>query len=464
MPMRRFTVAVLAFGALLACASSAAAAVSAIRFRSGDGLELKSVQQLDPRLIALTVDTAALPEPAHVRILLPSGYASHPHRRYPVLYLLHGTSGGASDWTVKGDAEQITAPYQVIVVMPDIALNDDGGGWCTDWPDGYEKWETFHIDQLIPWVQANLHTLNSRGERAIAGLSQGGFCSMSYAAQFPDMFGVALAYSGVPDLAYDTDTFVPVEAVINATEVGLDGVAPDSMFGNPVTNYFNYAQHDPAWLAGNLRWTKMYFYFGNGLPGPYDDDYESNPIETLVHEDNVNFKARLDSLGIKPVVYDAYGNGTHSWPYWIRDLKWSIGPLMSDFAHPAPAPSSFTYTSGAAGYSLYGWTVTMHRLANEFSTLTVRTDRSLVLQGSGDATVLTPPVFRAGDLYLVSIATASGNANLRLRAGVDRRLALKVPLGPSDAKQEFSMGGPGLPSPGTTVYTTNITIRRQGKR
>jgi hypothetical protein len=24
----------------------------------------------------------------------------------------------------------------MIVVMPDIALNDDGGGWCTDWYNG----------------------------------------------------------------------------------------------------------------------------------------------------------------------------------------------------------------------------------------------------------------------------------------------------------------------------------------
>ena len=45
--------------------------------------------------------------------------------------------------------------------MPDIALDDGGGGWCTDWPGG-PLWETFHIKQLIPWVDANLHTLATR--------------------------------------------------------------------------------------------------------------------------------------------------------------------------------------------------------------------------------------------------------------------------------------------------------------
>ena len=77
--------------------------------------------------------------------------------------------------------------------MPDIALSYAGGGWCTDWfnggAGGPPRWETFHIDQLIPWVDRNLRTVANRGGRAIAGLSQGGFCSMSYAARHPDLSG-----------------------------------------------------------------------------------------------------------------------------------------------------------------------------------------------------------------------------------------------------------------------------------
>ena len=72
------------------------------------GLHITAQKQLDARLLALTVSTRALlgtpgnkavNGPANVRILLPADYASHPHRRYPVLYLIHGTSGGAADWT-----------------------------------------------------------------------------------------------------------------------------------------------------------------------------------------------------------------------------------------------------------------------------------------------------------------------------------------------------------------------------
>ena len=59
---------------------------------------------------------------------------------------------------------------------------------------------------------------------------------MSYAARHPDLFSVALAYSGAPDIDYDATALRARKAVINATEVGLDHVPPNSMFGNPMTD------------------------------------------------------------------------------------------------------------------------------------------------------------------------------------------------------------------------------------
>jgi S-formylglutathione hydrolase FrmB len=454
----------IAVAAVLAALLALAPAAGAVTFQNGYGLTVTSVKQLDARLIALTVKTPAIPGPTlNVRILLPTGYAQHPHERYPVLYLLHGTSGTASDWTVKGNAEPATAGKPLIVVMPDIAINDGGGGWCTNWPDGTQNWETFHIDQLVPWVQQNLRTLNSRGERAIAGLSQGGFCSMSYAAQFPNLFGVVLAYSGVPDMAENSTARAGALAIINATEVGLDGVPPDSMFGNPVTNYLNYADHDPATLVQNLRYTKMYFYFGNGLPGPYDTtpDPAGEAIEAAVYQDNIDFHELLQQVGIAPAVYDPYGNGTHSWPYWDRDLTWSIGDVMNDFAHPVTVPKSFSYMSASPEYSMFGWIVSVHRLAAEFSTLQTTGVKGFTLQGSGSATVLTPASFDRAATYLVTIQAQNGTTIERLHPTASHRLQIAVPLGPSDTTQEYSQGGPPAPSPGTTVYTTHVTIQRR---
>jgi S-formylglutathione hydrolase FrmB len=463
--MRRTTTA-LGLALAMSVVSGLITAIPAARasdLGDGHGIHVTAERQIDARLLALTVTTPALPAAANIRILLPSDYAAHPARRYPVLYLLHGTSGGASDWTTLGDAERTTAGLPVIVVMPDIALDDSGGGWCTNWynggADGRPEWETFHISELIPWVDHDFRTIGSRQGRAIAGLSQGGFCSMSYAARHPDLFSTALAYSGAPDIAWDPDAELGSTVIINATEVGLDHVPPNSMFGDRVTQEVNWADHDPATLAGNLRGTDLFMYVGNGAPGPLDPspvNPEGSAIEGAVARDNADFHNRLDSLGI-PSFYDAYGPGTHSWPYWARDLQQSIGPIMDDFAHPAAPPSKVTYAIADERYSIYGWDVTMHRPATEFSALEQADARGFALAGSGSGSVTTPASYRPGAGYAVMLSgdTLAPTTITRV-ADAKGRLHLDVPLGPGNPFQQDT--APAMVA-GTKVYTTTVRIQ-----
>ena len=58
--------------------------------------------------------------------------------------------------------------------------------------------------------------------------------------------------------------------ILNATEVGLDHVPANSILGRRSTDEINWAAHDPTTLAGNLRWTKLFMFTGNGQPGPLD--------------------------------------------------------------------------------------------------------------------------------------------------------------------------------------------------
>src|SRR5262249_56741320 len=126
----------------------------------------------------------ALARPGDVGVLPPGALAAPPARRYPVLYLFHGTSGRASDWVNFGRAAETTAALPLIVVMPDAGFDGDGGGWFTNWfnggAGGPPMWETFHIEQLVPWIDDNLRTVAKRSSRAVAGLSPGGVGSLSY--------------------------------------------------------------------------------------------------------------------------------------------------------------------------------------------------------------------------------------------------------------------------------------------
>jgi S-formylglutathione hydrolase FrmB len=86
---------------------------------------------------------------------------------------------------------------------------------------------------------------------------QGGFCSTSYAARHPDLFATTISYSGAPDIAWDADVRAGSTAVINATEVGLDGVPPNSMFGDRATQEIDQAETPEAAVAGTKVFETM---------------------------------------------------------------------------------------------------------------------------------------------------------------------------------------------------------------
>ena len=260
MPARRALVLAVVALSLLALAPNATAA---------NPLKLVSRERLADRFYELTFTTPALKAPTKVRLLLPAGYDAKAARRYPVLLLLHGAVDDYTSWTrnAAGQARDITRFLPVIVVMPDAGQ----GGWYTDWYNGGAfgppKWETYHLRQLLPWVESHYRAVGSRRGRAIAGLSMGGFGTMSYAARHPDMFSSAAAFSGA------VDANVPpgiAEPIVNGSSA-IDGGKPGDVIGTRADNEVRWRGHNPWDLAANLRGVNLTLRTGNGLPGgPYD--------------------------------------------------------------------------------------------------------------------------------------------------------------------------------------------------
>jgi hypothetical protein len=221
------------------------------------------------------------------------------------------------------------------------------------------------------------------------------------------------------------------------------------MFGDRLSAELNWAAHDPATLAGNLRGMKLLMYSGNGVPGPLDSGLNggASVIEAGVGTLTQLFHDDLQALGI-PSTYDPYGPGTHSWPYWARDLTEAIGPIMAGFSAPAPV-APVTYTTAAPSYSVFGWRVAIDRRAAELSTLSAATTAGFTLAGSGTATVTTPAVYLRRRRYTVTVGVQSAT----MRAGRDRRLTISVPLGPSNLAQQYTLLAE------TRVYSTKVSIR-----
>ena len=401
-----------------------AAALAALALAPGTAdakaLTLESSERLSDRLSALRFSTPALDFPGDVRVLLPSGYDEHPRRRYPVLYLFHGSFDTAASWTTKGDAEKITAGRPLIVVMPRAAGTGDGGGWASDWRNegrgGPPRFETFTIHQLIPWIDAHYRTRARRGGRAVAGLSMGGFTAMSYAVRHPDLFAAAASFSG----AVDTNN-LGVQPVIQLETLADGGATPDAIWGPRATDEIVWRTHNPWDLAANLEAMTLSLRTGNGEPGPHDPGaVTTDPIEAACYDMTIALHQRLDALGI-PHLLDDYGPGTHSWPYWQRDLRRELPRIMATFRDPPSRPRAFTHTSAEPRFSVYGWRVRREG-AYAWTTLGDASRRGFELTGSGAATVVTGRLFAPRARVRVS----AGERVKRLRADATGRLRLRV--------------------------------------
>jgi len=291
-------------------------------FVSGFGLTVRSSSLLSNQLYEVVVSSDEVLGDQHIRILVPPDYAtSGASRRYPVLYLLHGATDNGTAWTTKGAAQNITSNASLITVMP----NADPFGFYTNWvvPGNStpQNWRTYHMEQLVPWIDLNLRTVAKKQGRAIAGLSMGGYGAIHYAEFYPDNFIYATSFSGAVDL------------LDPRLQQGILAIPND---GKPFVGPFGYPS-DPiistAWFtqgtiphAGELRDMSVAIYTGN----------VGNPESTL-RDGSYRLRNLLTVLNI-PVYFDDYGNGqsighgcngAHTWPCWNAALTDVLPRMMA---------------------------------------------------------------------------------------------------------------------------------------
>jgi S-formylglutathione hydrolase FrmB len=411
---------------LLAC--TVALALVAPAAAHADDLVYKGAKQLSPRLQELTFTTPALdPQETGVRILFPQGYDASGATRYPVLYLLNGSLDDQTAWTTKGDAEKISAPYPLIVVMPSGGQFGNYTDWYNDGAFGPPEWETYHIKQLIPWIDSHLPTDSSRAGRWVAGLSMGGGGAASYQARHPDLFSAVGIFSG----AVDTNNVFVQPLTANAGT--MSGHPEWSVYGQRATEEVRWRGHNGWDLAENLRGAFIQMDTGDGGSGGPGGD-TGDPVEADVYQQSVALHRKLDELGIAHI-WDYYGAGGHAWYYWNRDLSQLLPRLMALYADGGqPVPKQFDFTAIEPSYDVFGWHVAIDRPALEFSDLRHAGRDGFALSGSGKALVTTARYWKPGTALNVTV----GDKTQRMAADDKGRLSLPLELGPANPYQQYS--------------------------
>ena len=259
---------------------------------NGNGLTVVDSGEINGRLSYYRFSTTAIGWNPAVNVLLPDGYHDG-DARYPVLYLLHGGNEDFRTFDTQHDIQKLTAGRDLIVVMPDAST-----GWYSDPVSsnlGPRNWETFHIDQLLPWIDANFRTHPDARGRAVAGFSMGGFGSLKYAARHRDLFCSVSAHSGPPSLRRDAGLVVHWA---NATSAALD-LGGATVYGVPADDERIDADNPMHHLTAYAD--KRIFLVAGTSPDPINLFDEANETEVLAGQRE--FRAALDAAG---TAYEAH--------------------------------------------------------------------------------------------------------------------------------------------------------------
>lgn len=136
-------------------------------------------------------------------VYTPAGYENS-GKRYPVFYLLHGMGGDENAWSELGRTAQImdnliaqgkAEPMIVVMTNGNAALEAAPGesslGFAAptmQLPKTMEGSFETCFPEVVKFIDKNYRTKAGKKNRAIAGLSMGGFHSMHISKQYPDMF------------------------------------------------------------------------------------------------------------------------------------------------------------------------------------------------------------------------------------------------------------------------------------
>lgn len=233
-------------------------------------------------------------------VYLPPCYGKE-GRKYPVLYLLHGSGGDETAWLDLGHVARIMdnliargEAEPMIVVMPNgnfskqaapgetpenLAFRPVMTNMLTDYKNGaYEMAFT----EIIGFIDNKYSTIPDRQHRAIAGLSMGGFHSLYIALNYPGWFD----YVGLFSAGLMTDLNTDREA---------------------------YRDED-AKLARLSELGCKLFWIGIGK-----DDF--------LYEANTDFRKRLDSMGFDYIYHESERG--HIWANWRQYLLLFVPQLFN---------------------------------------------------------------------------------------------------------------------------------------
>ncbi|WP_123043219.1 alpha/beta hydrolase [Cohnella candidum] len=233
-------------------------------------------------------------------------------KKYPVLWLLHGTLGDHTDWIRKTNIELYACEKDLIVVMPS-ALNSNYSNWNGSNHSNYYGSKSgfgmydYLTEELMPLIYNWFPASSKREDNFIAGLSMGGRGTIKFAASHPDKFAAAAVLSAAP-VNY---------SLLTEEELRQDDIQSRRLRGM-VENAGGLdafiQSEENAWrvmdsLAGSGKLPRLLFACGTG--------------DTMIYDNLKLFKAHAEEIGIEAEFWTLDGYG-HEWRFWDLAIQHAL--------------------------------------------------------------------------------------------------------------------------------------------
>ena len=256
------------------------------------------------RIDCNALNSRILKYPVHYCVYLPASYdagaTSRPARTYPVLYFLHGlgdnerTLFNSGGWTLLDDLRRQRKMGEFLIVAP-----EGGRTFYVNSADGSVRYSDFFLQEFVPLIETKYRISKGRNNRAISGISMGGYGALRFAFSHPEMFSAVSAQSA----ALITES--PQELDTAARSGAPLGKLLATVFGSPIAVQ-HWKDNSPFVLADRNRIAlrRLAIYFNCGQ----DDNYGFEKGAAALHD-------QLQKEGVKHE-YHPYP-GDHSLTYFL---------------------------------------------------------------------------------------------------------------------------------------------------
>ncbi len=247
-------------------------------------------------------------------VWVPPSWVANEKIKLPVIELLAGIPGQPSDWTRAAmadvtarefaDAHHGLAP---LIVMPDQNGSFSNDTECVNSPRGQA--ETYLTVDVPTFMRTHFNASTARNSLALAGLSEGGLCSIMLTLRHPDEFTAFADYAGLtsPTVGETVDPPATIRALFGGSQAAYD-------------------QHDPLYLLRHQRFanTGGWFEVGTDDSGPLAAQRTLVPLAT--------------SAGIFTCSKEVAGEG-HDFRLWEKAFRDSL-PFLSWQLGLTPKPAA----------------------------------------------------------------------------------------------------------------------------